>query len=141
MQSTPLPSQKHGAIVAGPRGAATRSGPRQSRRSSTYHEVLHPIAELVNEEDGEVMHGLPQLDPGGVKQFSESLRMLSPLEEPDTAETLDVPQRNPARNSMCLWSQDPTEAEWSNQLLFPEVTAMGGKPGATEWNTTQAVRE
>lgn len=37
-------------------------------RASAHHEVLHPVAELVDEQNREVMHRLPQLDPGE-KQF------------------------------------------------------------------------
>lgn len=35
------------------------------RGERAHHEVLHPIAELVDKQDGEVVHGLPKLDPGG----------------------------------------------------------------------------
>lgn len=31
----------------------------------THHEVLDTVAQLVNEQDGQVVHRLPQLDPGG----------------------------------------------------------------------------
>lgn len=30
-----------------------------------HHEVLHAVAELVDEQDGEVVHRLPKLDPVG----------------------------------------------------------------------------
>lgn len=50
-----LPSQKDADELC-PQAAA-------ARRSRAYHEVLHPVAELVDEQDGEVVHGLPELDP------------------------------------------------------------------------------
>lgn len=56
---------------AGPRTSTPQTGypcrakAMGTQRKSPYHEVLHPIAELVNEQDGEVVHSLPQLDPGG----------------------------------------------------------------------------
>lgn len=48
----------------GGRAAATPAG-AGAQRHSAYHEVLDAVAELVDEEDREVVHRLPQLDPGG----------------------------------------------------------------------------
>lgn len=60
-----MPSEKHIQAIT--------AGPRSPEGNSAYHEVLHPIAELVDEQDGEVVHGLPKLDPGGEAEFSKSL--------------------------------------------------------------------
>lgn len=54
------------------------------RGERAHHEVLHPIAELVNEQDGEVVHGLPKLDPG-VKQFSVTVKFSVTLDDLNTA--------------------------------------------------------
>lgn len=34
------------------------------RTIPAHHQVLHAVAQLVNEQDGKVVHRLPQLDPG-----------------------------------------------------------------------------
>lgn len=60
--------------------------------------------------------------------------MLSPLEKPDVAKMLDVPQVRVSGHTF------PREAEGSKQPLLPEVTAMGVKPQWSE-NTIQGVHE
>lgn len=39
-----------------------------SRKSVAHHQVFNPVAQLVNEQDGEVVHCLSKLNPEGLKQ-------------------------------------------------------------------------
>lgn len=44
-----------------------------------HHQVFNPVAQLVNEQDGEVVHCLSKLNPEGLKQKSpKSVSNLSP---------------------------------------------------------------
>lgn len=44
-----------------------------------HHQVFHPVAQLVNEQDGEVVNCLPKLNPGGLKHNNlKSVSDLSP---------------------------------------------------------------
>lgn len=36
--------------------------PEQGTESMAHHQVFHPVAQLVNEQDGEVVHCLPKLN-------------------------------------------------------------------------------
>lgn len=54
--------------------------PEQGTESIAYHQVFHPVAQLVNEQDGEVVHCLPKLNPGGLKHnHLPSVSDLSPF--------------------------------------------------------------
>lgn len=49
------------------------------RKSVAHHQVFNPVAQLVNEQDGEVVHCLSKLNPEGLKQKSlKSVSNLSP---------------------------------------------------------------
>lgn len=53
--------------------------PEQGTESMAHHQVFHPVAQLVNEQDGEVVHCLPKLNPGGLKHNNlQSVSDLSP---------------------------------------------------------------
>lgn len=44
-----------------------------------HHQVFHPVAQLVDEQYGEVVYCLPKLNPGGLKHKSlKSVSDLSP---------------------------------------------------------------
>lgn len=44
--------------------------PQKGKESTAHHQVFHPVAQLVDEQDGEVVHCLPKLNPGGVRYSS-----------------------------------------------------------------------
>lgn len=51
----------------------------QGTESMAHHQVFHPVAQLVNEQDGEVVNCLPKLNPGGLKHNNlKSVSDLSP---------------------------------------------------------------
>lgn len=53
--------------------------PEQGTESMAHHQIFHPVAQLVNEQDGEVVHCLPKLNPGGLKHNNlQSVSDLSP---------------------------------------------------------------
>lgn len=109
-------------------GAARRraAGPEPGRPSPrlvpklTHHEVLHAVAELVDEQDGQVVHRLPQLDPGGrVQGRREALRLPDPRRPGLPGLCTPVPPAPGTSSS--FWSRQAQGAEGSR----PRTAAAG----------------
>lgn len=97
------PRGSHAHPRPGGRAAATPAG-AGAQRHSAYHEVLDAVAELVDEEDREVVHRLPQLDPGGEAVLHVAVR---PRLRGTTCSprTLRLPENPAPRTSGCFWSR------------------------------------
>lgn len=81
-----------------------------------HHQVFHPVAQLVDEQDGEVMHCLPKLNPGGVKH--QSLKSVSDLSQRGTKylEKLGHPGSIPPRITVgCILATGSHEMAFTNR--------------------------
>lgn len=76
----------------------------------THHQVLHTVAELVDEQDGQVMHGLPQLDPGIKAQLSKISPRFFPFNESIHPGTGFTPEKSPQHHPQLLLSHNDPRA-------------------------------